>query len=542
MLWTTCPVQVTKNRYGSDHADVTIPDRNTRSWSRQTQQVELEYAKALESLNTEFVILFTELTEVTEQWLAQWFKNGLVVQYPFNKVNKWTPQVHIYPLVLLPWFKKKYWPGHNETDPILLIDGKSVKWTEEVCFDCKMMLDRSMKQCGFGHESCIRALVSEKTPPTKAWNDAHKTIMEADAFPAGLEYRPIKKMMDMKPFESFTIHNLTTDEARVKQIQQERSDAASLAAQSKFVRTVACKQCFRRDHCYDFRFGGNRCGGLCLAEDYDYIHKKCEPWMAHVMLLTQHESIDSNLIRAWTRARTTTYVLRPYVGVPAMDPSWYEKYKTDLRCVVLMRNCKNNPATYVPYRHVCKLLNVQPVSKWSELPLDYKTSKSLRAIAYGLASRRIHSTVNIGSGWHSRSVEVVGVEFVAGKYVTLVYDNNRRSYSDRYRLNDGESFYSDLLNMPDMSCENKVTYTGVRLVENSVFRAAVIDRRFNVTIDEVKEACRKFSVKSVKPGTHPPLVYEWLEERSKERCRQKRRSSKQPASLTPGDQDTATSR
>jgi len=539
MLWTTCPIQVTKNRYGSDHADVTIPDGNKHRWSWQTQQVEPEYAEALELLSTEFVILFTELTEVTEQWLAQWFKNGLVVQYPFNSSSystcMCTPQVHIYPLVLLPWFKKKYRPEHSETDPLLLVDGKSVKWTKEVCFDCKMMLDRSMKQCGFGHENCIRALVSEKTPPTKAWNDAHKTIMEADAFPAGLEYRPIKEMMYVKPFETFTIYNLTTDEASVKRLQQDRSDAAFVAAQSKFVRIVACKQCLREGHCGGFRRGGSWCGGLYLAEDYDYIHKKCEPWMAHVMMLTRNEPIDSKLIRAWTSARTLAHVLRPFIGMPAMDSSWYNKYKTDLRCVVLMRNCGNNPSTYVPYLHVCELLNVQPVSKWSELPPDYKTSKSLRAVAYGLASGRMHNTTSVGSGWGYRSLEVISVEFVAGKFVTLKYSNNRRNYDYRYRLEEG-SFYTDLLNMPGMSGTNGVAYTAVRLVENSVFRAAVIDRRFNITIDEVKEACRKFGVKSVKPETHPPLVYEWLEERSKERCRQKRRSSKKPTTSTAGEQ------
>jgi len=541
-LWTKCPIKVTNN-YGGGRATVAIPDKtHSRQWSYTAHEFDRKYSDVLTSLKTEFVILFTTLVNNGEEWLANTFRNGVAIQYPFPEPayasdKKQDPQVHVYPLIMLPWFQRKYRSEKPEKDPILFVDGKLVKWTKDVCFNCSQMLDRSLRQCSAVHESCTKPLVSEKELPTPDWIAAHATATDnIDNF----TFKPIKDMAVVEPFEPFTIYALTTDEAKVKKLQEQRSDAASMAAQSRFVQDVACKQCLRKDHCGGFRRGGTWCSGLHIAEDYDYIHEKCEPWMAHVMLLTQSEPIDSKLIRAWTSARTAAYVLRPYVGMPSMDPSWYGKYKTDSRSVVLMRNCGDNPTAFVPYLHACKLLNVQPVSKWSELPPSYKTSKSLRAVAYGLASGRIRSTTSISSGWGSRSVEVVGVTFVAGKHATLVYDNNRRNYNGRYQISDNEAFYSDLLRMPGMSYEDGVAYTGTRLAENSIFKEAVIKRRFSVMIDEVKEACRKFKVTSTKLETHPPAVYEWLEERSKERCRQKRRSSKKPVTSTTGEQITTT--
>lgn len=543
-LWTQCPIKV-ERLYGDDRARVTIPDKqHARDWRHESQEFEGKYVALLAAFKPQFIIMFASLDngEISEEWLASTFRNGLAIQYPFPAVHypdekPHEPQVHVYPLVMLPWFQKKYRQEKKEDDPIMFVDGKIVKWTKDVCFTCPQMLDRSMRQCSAVHESCTNPLVSEKDPPSKEWFEAHATVTSDIA---GFSYRAIEDMALIKPFEPFTIYGLTSNEAAIEKQKEKRSNSAAIAAQSRFVQKVACKQCMLKGWCGDFRRGGSWCKGLRLAEDYDYLHKKCEPWMTHVMLLTQHEPIDAKLISSWKGTRTPAYVLRPALETPFLNPAWHVRFKDDLRSVVMMRGCHGNPSTVMPYLYVCELLNVKSISEWNELPPSYKTSRSLRAVAYGLASGRIRSHVDIKAGWGSRSVEIVGIDFEAGKSVTMHYDNNRHNSGDRYRVNDTETLHHDLLALPGIRARDGASLPEGRLVENAIFHEAVINRRLNLTIDEVKKARRIFAVQSVKVNTHPSDMYAWLKERSKERCRQKRRSSKQPASLTPGETIIAT--
>ena len=149
---------------------------------------------------------------------------------------------------------------------------------------------------------------------------------------------------------------------------------------------------------------------------------------------------------------------------------------------------------------------------------------------------RIFSTAHIASGFGSHALELMCVEVFSDTSVKLTYDNDRRVWGRRYILTN-EDFYAELVRFPGMQYTDGAAFTPERDCQNRVFRSAVNDKRLNVMMEEVKEAVRKFRYD--RDNYSEEQMYEWLEERSKERCK-KRRSSKQQASLPTGDPVTAT--
>lgn len=534
MIWTKCPMKISSSGWNGQ-AEVAIPDNTSgRRYYYGAQNVSTDYARLLEKLKAEFVILLDKLSEDMPARLASVFKNGLCMEYPFpdNNNKPKDPQIHIYPLVLMPWFQKKYRQDRPETDPILFVDGKLVHWSKDVCFNCKMILDRAMKQCCAVHESCLKPLVSEKELPTEEWLAAHQT----DTGHVGGEYRPIKQIVHTEAFESFSIYNITLDDKKLAEGKEKRSNAAITAANSRFIKEVSCPKCLISVNCGGYRGGGNWCKGPVIAEDYDYLFNNCEPWMVHTLLLTASENLMPEVVEAWRRMKSMIYILAPECGKATLDKNWDGKYDDDPRCVRMMRNCKGNHTARIPYLYLCKLVKAKPAGRWGDLPEKQAQSKVLRTIAYGLATRRIFSTAHIASGFGSHALELMCVEVFSDTSVKLTYDNDRRVWGRRYILTN-EDFYAELVRFPGMQYTDGAAFTPERDCQNRVFRSAVNDKRLNVMMEEVKEAVRKFRYD--RDNYSEEQMYEWLEERSKERCK-KRRSSKQQASLPTGDPVTAT--
>ena len=536
MIWTKCPMKLS---LFSDRSTVTIPDKaSSRSWYFTEHEMDPNYVSLLHRLKVEFVILIGKLGEaVNENWLASTFKNGVALQYPFVEGDRHTPddpQIHVYPLVLIPWYQKKYRAENPETDPLLFVDGKPVHWTKDVCFNCNMMLDRSMKQCSAFHESCLKSLVSAKQLPTEEWLDAHRTdtaAMEQS------DYRPIKKIMVAEAFEPFSIYNITLDKKVAEAMREKRSAAAITASSSRFIKKVSCPKCMISGNCVGYRGGGSWCRGPLLPEDYDYLYNNCEPWMVHTLLLTKDSKLQPEVVEAWRRMKSTIYVLAPKCGKPAMDLNWTDRYTDDNRCVRLMRNCYGNHTVSMPYLHLCKVLKVPSVRKWAELPELYAQSKAMRSVAYGLASGRIRSTEQVVSGFGSHGITLMGVKLCADGGVSLLYNNSRHTFHRRYALSNA-AFNEEIVRFPGLMHESGASFTIGRTLQIRVFQAAVNNRRLNITPEEVKTAIEQF--KYDRDNFSEDQMYQWLEERSKERCRQKRRSSKPPVSSPTGEPATAT--
>ena len=548
-LWTMCPVKVNMPSQSSykDYAEVYIPDgkhygRSSSSWSSSPQQVTCEYAAFLQNLKTQIIILFSPTEQHDEAWLARTFKNGLALRYKFDSSrSRWGAsgteekvQLHVYPLTLFPWFFKRYWKD-NENDPVLFVDGKLVRWTNDVCFNCPQLLERSLQRCRVGHENCNRPLVSEVVLPAKEWIDAHATMTDNIE---GFTFKPIKEMTVLAPFEKFSIQKLVDDPVAVTAMQRDRSAKAVKAAQSRFVKATACPQCLISSQCFSYRYGGSYCPGLHLPEDYDHLHEKCEPWMAHVMLLTQHELIAAKQIKEWKRLRAPAFVLRPALA-PKTELTQTARLHDDSRRVIVMRDCYDNPWMSMPYLSVCELLNVQPVHTWDKLPISYKQSRSLRAVAYALTSGAIRGSTRVSGGWGTRSVELVQIKVNAARFVQLTYNNNRHSNRWTYDVNEA-TFYEDVIKLPGLERNSSSDLSPQRKAENMVFEAAIFQRRLNITVNEVKDAVQRFSMTAEDSDQRSPAMYAWLEERSKERWHQRRRSSKQPATSAVGEKATVT--
>ena len=520
MIWTECLVTVANKAWG-DTTRIGISDSTfQRSHRWIDTEVSVGYANLIKLRNTRFIILFDDLKNLSGRWLAETFRNGLAIARNFGDSEEPDWQVHVYPLIMLPWFQKKYRQEPQINDPILFVDGKLLEWTKEVCYVCPKMLDRSMTTCHSFHSSCDYPFFTDKELPPEKWFDAHPLLREKLA---EHEYRPAKELECSGPFQAFSIVNLTTSPDKMAKFKKERSDRSRTAALTRHVKAVACSQCAVKDYCFSCRGGGYYCKGPMLQEDYDYLHKGCKPWMAHALMLTRTASIDSKKVECWQRARSNAYVLCPNLGVPTHDSKWNSGYKNDKRQVMLMRPVGDNPRISMPYRYLCEILNIRPVKAWRDLPPEYKEAKALRAAAYGLSNKDIHRQMSVRCGFSYTDFELTEVTVDAQLNVRLAYNNNRRNHERRKHLGTS-AFYEDILTLPGFGADG-TEYTPRREKENELFREAVFEHRLNVTMEEVREAGIKYADESSRLA--------WLSERSKERCK-RRRFSKRRTNSTAG--------
>lgn len=482
MLWTTFQLKISGGTYG-DTTTVKMPEETERGWRHRTVDSRLssDFVRQILYQHNKAIILFT--LEFDKKWIAETLQNGIAFEYPED--GDWeargmeSPQVHIYPLAFLPWFRDRYRSEVDSLaeDPFIFIDGKPLAWTKEICYSCPNLLERSVKKCFPVHRSCEYQLVDDKHSPPANCRWLREHAPQIDNLPQD-GYKDVKSMSTAEAFEKFSICRLSTDEKALAKIKEDRSANAKTAALTRHWKKHACSQCEISTYCWAANRGASNCAGPVLQEDYDYFWQKTQPWMVHVLLLHGREMEASSITPEWDKARINAEVLAPYTGYASVTPH-SDKHKEDIRKVVVMRPIMGNPWAVIPYKVACALLNEKPVTKWAQIPKEFRDSRPVRAVAYGLAARLIRRQDSVRSAYSSREIELVELS-VKPNSVTLFYDNNKRSYAIRRSLGKAD-FYEDLRTLPGIEGGNYVM-TSLRKRQSELFRVA-LKERLKVTME-----------------------------------------------------------
>jgi len=272
-----------------------------------------------------------------------------------------------------------------------------------------------------------------------------------------------------------------------------------------------------------------------LEQDLEYLNDRCEPWMVHVLLdAAEGKTFDSKLIGVWRLTRSTAYPLYPYKGTPQDDSTWRGLCVGDTRLVHVLRNVLGRPSIDMPYLHYCKLMATAPVKDWKDLPFDCEQARALRTVAYGLAADIISRYFTVASYRRGSTFSLTSLRYNRSQdRVCLSYENGCNTSLEKWTLS-AANFYKELVQLPGLTDAKPIALTSERAEENAMFRTAIIDRRLTITMEDIREARRKFGKPDVQDEHNRELIA-WLEEQSNKRCRAKRRSSKRQNSKQSGE-------
>jgi hypothetical protein len=358
----------------------------------------------------------------------------------------------------------------------LYVEGQRFAFADN-CKACPSYMEKSLNLCRPLHVTCASLATpfslagSEET--RLAWLKEHPLL--EDRMPSDIPFKEASKLSTAGAFERLTLSGLSNEPAVWEEMFKKRSQISTDAAATCRHKDFACVGCMRGTKYTQWcsSHGGGGCKeGPYREEDYKHWSSSCEPWMAHVLLLSGHGYDMRKDVPSWRGSISGGFEVGYPVG-ESVNARKTEKGRF-VRCFKI-RGYSLEGAT-LPYSKVCERLGIKAVQTWTELhktnsangtvPEDDGVSRSL---AYLLAAKSGGTfRQRFGYGWTD--------------YYLYGAQRNHKGWRLSYRSDRGRSNYINVETLNDLFSLRQVDYemarpTELRRRENTLLKKLIHEHR-----------------------------------------------------------------